>query len=342
MESKINSEVMKSVNKNRILRLIRDYSCSRSELSRRTGLTRAAVSFICEQLVKDGLVTEGEKSQSSGGRRAVELKINGKFGVVGGINFTRTEYIAGVVDFAGNLLGQIGGRVSTPQNTLREMAEELKKILPANSRLLGIGITAPGPLDRQTGKLKEVANFSSWRNQEVSAYFQKFFNCSVVLDNVSNALALAEYRFNPACREKYLELIIDSGFGSAVIDLRDGVKLIECELGHTTVNMQGKRCDCGNIGCVELYVNMQKFYSGEHEKVQFYSALASVIVNAVNCYGVKQIIFSGEVDLQKVNEELKRLVAERMKEAAPELLLSALNNKNVFVAANLWLDAMKV
>ena len=338
MAKKINSDVMKQNNRNEVLRLIRKGPRSRIKLAEKTGLTRAAISFITEELLAEGLIVEGEKSPSIGGRPATLLQINGDYGVYGGVHFTRNEYAVGVCDFTGQLLKAERGRVEAndAKGSLLKMRESLEKCLIGQRRLLGIGITAPGPLSREEGRLGEVANFAAWKNMPVCAYFEKAFGVGCTLDNVSNALAYAEYSVNADCARKYLTLIVDSGFGSAVAEKENGVRLTACELGHTTVDMHGARCDCGNIGCAELYVNEQNFHGTAEEQASFYNALASVIVNATNGYSVEQVIFSGVVtaDFTAFSARLQEELARRGR-GEVRLLPSLLGGREVFVACNL-------
>ena len=100
--------------------------------------------------------------------------------------------------------------------------------------------------------------------------------------------------------------------------------------------MFGERCDCGNIGCAELYVNERKFCGANEESEYFYTALGSVIVNAVNAFSIRQVVFAGcitekfDIFAQRLQEELNK----RKKEGV-RLTQTVLKGKEVFVACNL-------
>lgn len=338
MAQKINADVMKQNNRKEVLRLIRKEPCSRIKLAEKLGLTRAAISFICEELLLEGLLEEGEREASLGGRPATVLRLNPDYGVFGGVHFTRNEYVVGVCDFIGNVKKQKKGLVNSldTEHTLQNIRLDLKELLKNEKNLIGIGITAPGPLSKKEGKLGEVPNFLAWRNFPIVEYFERSFGCKCVLDNFSNALAYAEYSQNTDCERRYLELIIDSGFGSAVAVVKNGASLLECELGHTSVNMFGERCDCGNIGCAELYVNESKFNGSQKEKEEFYTALGSVIVNAVNAFSIRQVVFAGRIT-EKFDVFAQRLQGElnRRNKEGLRLTQTVLSGKESFVACNL-------
>lgn len=345
MAQKINADVMKQNNRQEILRLIRKEPCSRIKLAEKMGLTRAAISFICEELLTEGIIVEGEKVASCGGRPATVLHLNPEYGFFGGVHFTRSEYVVGICNFTGELIKEKKGKINpeSPQKSLIRMRDTLRELLKGEGDLLGIGITAPGPLSREKRMLGEVPNFSAWHNFPIVEFFEREFECKCVLDNFSNALAYAEYSQNVDCERRYLELIIDSGFGSAVAVVKNGVSLLECELGHTSVNMFGERCDCGNIGCAELYVNEKKFYATTQEQVEFYSALASVIVNAINAFSIQQVIFAGCITRQ-FDVFSKRLQSEleRRKISGMRLNHTVLSGKEIYVACNLFIVSTSI
>ena len=340
MAQKINADVMKLNNRKEVLRLIRKGPCSRIKLAEILGLTRAAISFICEELILDGLVIEGEKVASIGGRPATVLHLNPNYGVFGGVHFNRNEYSVGVCDFSGVIKKEKKGAVNPldRQSTLKNIQKDLRLLLKGEKNLLGIGIASPGPLSRENGTLGEIPNFSNFNNFNICEYFENAFKCKCVLDNFSNALAYAEYSKNPNCEKRYLELIIDSGFGSAFAISKNGVSLLECELGHTSVNMFGKKCDCGNIGCAELYVNELKYMGTTLEREEFYKALSSVIANAVNAYSISQVVFAGCVieNFEEFKFNLQKELISRNKSNI-HLTKTVLSGKEVFVACNLLL-----
>ena len=59
-QNSFNAKGMKLQNKRNIMDSLRVSPCSRAELARQTGLTRAAISVIVDNLLKEGLVAEGE------------------------------------------------------------------------------------------------------------------------------------------------------------------------------------------------------------------------------------------------------------------------------------------
>lgn len=343
MQRVLNADSMKSANQKNILRLIRTNACTRAELARLTGLTPAAITIITDELLTNGLVSEGNKGKSNGGRPGIYLTINPGYGYIGGIHFSRTKFNIGICDFSGKVVSVTSGPIDSlnPYASLEKVNLSFEKLL-GDKNLIGIGIAAPGPLDKQCGTLGEIANFPAWRKLPVVSYFHDKYNCPVLLNNYSNALALAEHSAGNVHRDRYLELIIDSGFGSSVVDIsHNRLQLFDCELGHTTVNIFGERCDCGNYGCAELYVNERKFHGQSAEQEGFYSALCGIIVNAVNSFRIEEVIFAGVVtdDFESFRNKLYSLLRQRLS-AVPVLTQTVLTDKEVFTAGNLYIESL--
>lgn len=330
----LNGEKMRRLNRSAILREVRRNPSSRAELARKLGLTRAAITVIADELETSGMITEKESLVSGVGRPSVPLCLDPSYGNYGGVSIGRESYTVGVADFSGNELGRRTGKTDPldREATLCRISEDLRAL--AGGELKGIGIAAPGPLDREDGRLGNVSNFSGWKDAPLRSFFEEGFGCACILDNHSNAYARAEYLADAACGDRYLFLFADDGFGSALAEIGHEVHIVPCELGHITVDFNGPRCDCGNFGCAELYVRE------DAEGEPFYRALASVIVGAMNIFGVDRFVFAGKIfkNFFALSGRLERELSLRGKQAV--LLPSALYEKKTFVSCNLVWDTL--
>ena len=325
MKKTLNALGMKRRNRSMILNRIRQSDCSRADLARHTGLTRAAVTLIVEDMLGSGIILEGAKSESTGiGRRATELLLNGAFGHSVGINVTREGYSVGVVDFAGKLLGRETGSISAEEDpksvleTICRAADRMKEQVPGI--FLGVGVTTPGPLDRERGVLLQVPNFEKWQGFAIVDFLEKRLRCQARLDNNANAMAMLENVVNREVQDKdFVLLTVDSGLGSGVVlNSRGRGMSFDSEFGHMTLDIGGETCSCGNVGCAELYASAHSIlrYARErdpglatwHDVMEGYGRgeeicrevverecryLGAVIVNAVNCFRVDAVVFAG-------------------------------------------------
>lgn len=373
MKRTLNASEMKIRNRAAILKLIRQTGCSRSQIARMTGLTRAAVTIIVDECIGRGMIEEGEKSGSALGRKAVGLRMDPRYGWAVGLNISRRAYTVGIVDFGGRILREFRKEVATdtePSAILEEICSHIRGMqASAEGKFLGIGITMPGPLDRERGVILRVPNMRSWENFAVNDYFRERFHCDICLNNNSNATAKAEEIFNPAVQGKnFMELIVDSGLGSSVIlNIDNRSENFDCEFGHCCIDSNGAVCGCGNVGCAEMYASSQAIvrYAAERgaavrswediaegyragseicrdavERERYY--LSRVIINAVNCFPIDSVVFAGDIVYrfgELLAPALEREVREgSIKKKSVAMSVSAIKGTAILSAANLIIE----
>lgn len=301
---------------------------SRADLSRYTGLTRAAISLIVDELIQARFLVEGEPILGKVGRKSLALKLNPDLYYIVGVNISRTGFEIGITDFGGALLRSAQGNLEpTPQETLDRIAKHIQGLLadpPPSGDLLGIGITAPGPLDVERGIILNPPNFALWSFINVAEYFSNVFRCPVFLENNSNALALAEKAYGAGQKlDTFVELNVDTGIGSGVIineRLYRGNSGFGNDFGHMSINFNGEPCHCGNIGCAEMYASIPNIlkqaakgsrafhswselvdaaYKGGRDALAILekevALLSLIIVNIVNILDVSTVILAGDV-----------------------------------------------
>lgn len=148
-----------------------------------------------------------------------------------------------------------------PQHVIDRMGDLVNRV--AKDAGLGddapIGVASPGPLDARSGVVLFTPNLPGWRDVEISKLLSDATGRRVVIQNDGNCAALGEVRFGGAKGVKDLVyLALGTGVGGGVISngvLVDGVRGLGAEVGHVTVALDGPRCTCGSIGCLEAYAS---------------------------------------------------------------------------------------
>lgn len=267
-----NAEYTKEYNRKLFLRLLRREPLSRSEIARRMGLTRAATSLIAEELLSEGLIQETAATTRRLGRTPVPLALKPEAGYAAGVYLNRNGCTAGIVDICGTVLCKrrihIGDGIHLEKiqplvTCIHEMTAQAG-IVP--ERLVGVGISAPGPLDGESGRILNPPGFALWHNTDIGPMLHQALDLPVYLEN--DASCLARHNLGkPGVQgsENFLLLLVDSGVGSGVVvngKILKGAGYFTSELGHTSIDHQGKRCVCGNIGCLEAYAAIQNLLEG--------------------------------------------------------------------------------
>ena len=123
---------------------------------------------------------------------------------------------------------------------------------------LGVGIGSPGPLDRVRGVVIVTPNLG-WRDFPLRDEVGTRVNLPASLDNDANCATLGEW-WRGAARggRNVVGLTIGTGIGGGLIldgKLYHGASDAAGEIGHTTIDSTGRRCKCGNYGCLEAYAS---------------------------------------------------------------------------------------
>ena len=122
-----------------------------------------------------------------------------------------------------------------------------------------VGVASPGPLDARTGTVLYTPNLDGWRGVPVVDLLQQQTGRRVSLANDGNCGALGEARFGSAQGvQNLVYLALGTGVGGGVISgghLVDGVRGLGAEVGHVVIALDGPRCTCGGIGCLESFIS---------------------------------------------------------------------------------------
>lgn len=258
-----NAEYTKEYNRKMFLRLLRMTPMSRAEIARRMGLTRAATSLIADELMGEGLIVETTANATRRGRTPVPLTLRHDAGYAVGVYLNRDGCTAGLVDMCGMVLTKERLHLEGTENRekldiLAEAIERMQRQMNIpHEKMVGIGVSAPGPLDGESGRILNPPRFDLWHYTELGSILQRHLGLPVYLEN--NASCLARYNHGKAeaqGSENFLLLLVDSGVGSGVVShgkILKGAGYFTSELGHTSIDYRGRCCTCGNIGCLEAY-----------------------------------------------------------------------------------------
>jgi glucokinase len=126
------------------------------------------------------------------------------------------------------------------------------------SDFLGVGIGSPGPLDREKGIVIVTPNLG-WKNFPLRDEISDRVHLEATLDNDANCATLGEFWCGAAVGGyNVVGMTLGTGIGGGLIlegKLYHGASDVAGEIGHTTIDLNGRRCKCGNYGCLEAYAS---------------------------------------------------------------------------------------
>ncbi|RFU66792.1 ROK family protein [Peribacillus saganii] len=132
---------------------------------------------------------------------------------------------------------------------------KLEDLGQTKSKLLGIGMGAPGPVNGSTGMIYEAVNLG-WKNYPLKDLLEVETSLPAVVENDANIAALGEMWKGAGNGAKDLVCVtLGTGVGGGVIangELVQGISGAAGEIGHiTSVIDNGYPCNCGKTGCLE-------------------------------------------------------------------------------------------
>jgi predicted NBD/HSP70 family sugar kinase len=258
-----NNRAIREVNRSIILDLVRrGEHISRTELARRSKLTKPTVSTIIEQLIKDDIVHEvglGE-SLSGGGRPARLLEFNDASAAFLGIHFAVGSTVVALADARG-VIRQVKSKPmvkESPAKAVKALRPLLNEVLQAakisRGRLEAACAVLPGLVDQESGVCTLAPNLG-WRDFPLRDALAEELHVPVSVNNITQASAVAEGRVGVARgMRSYVWLYVGSGVGAGIVldgRLFFGQRGFSGELGHCPVAEDGPVCGCGRRGCLE-------------------------------------------------------------------------------------------
>ena len=179
-----------------------------------------------------------------------------------GIDIGGTNTVVGVIDENGSVLNKIKIKTKSQKSAklffklLYEKINDLTKDF-SDFELLGIGIGAPNG-NHFSGEIISPPNLN-WPTIHVPSIFKNYTDLKIILTNDANSAALGEKKFGVASKIKNFVLItLGTGLGSGIFvnnRLVYGNRGFGGEMGHISINPKGRKCNCGKLGCLEMYVS---------------------------------------------------------------------------------------
>jgi len=135
--------------------------------------------------------------------------------------------------------------------------DETRRTVPG-AEFVGAGVGAPGPLDTKRGIVLLSPNLG-WVNLPLRQLVQDGLAIPTAIDNDANCAVLGECWMGAARGARnVIGITIGTGIGGGIVvdgRLYHGASDCAGEIGHTTVEVNGRRCKCGNYGCLEAYAS---------------------------------------------------------------------------------------
>ncbi len=163
-----------------------------------------------------------------------------------------------------------------PDVVIDNMVQTVEKLVVdegfALSDIIAIGIGTPGPAKYSEGIIIRSTNMPKFKNVPICKMLNEKLGTPVVFDNDANVACWGEYAVGAGKGVKDIVFFtLGTGIGGGIIsngELVHGCAENAAELGHTIIYPDGRKCNCGQRGCVEAYASADSTARRAREAVE--------------------------------------------------------------------------
>lgn len=264
-----NYRSVKDMNRHVVYQMIyHNQKISKQEVALRTGLSLPTVTQNLEKLEKLGFIRQDGYFESTGGRKAKAITIvqDARYSV--GVDITKNHLTLVLLDLMNNIVSSVVRekfRYCDEEEYYDALGEKIHQFLEGNDvdekKILGVGIALPCIVNSSENKI-----INSFENSSITA--RVIDAPANIYDKIRRRLAYPTKIFNDANAAGFAEfwgvesdgmlayISLSNSVGGAIIDksmIYHGSNYRSAEFGHMRLNPKGRKCYCGQKGCVDVY-----------------------------------------------------------------------------------------
>lgn len=260
------TRLIKTANSHLILNVIRKASAVTVEdLVRTTHLSRPTVLNIIDDLFQRNIIDRIGYAESNVGRQPVLYALDKNTHFAIGIDFEFPPIHLVITDLSGAIRCEKNWNCSYSmdkediiQLMIKNIRQAMDDLQITYDNIIGIGLGIPGTVNTDRNTSEIISRIPEWNKTPLSEILSRHFPVPIYVRNDAHLMSLS-VQANPAlAMDDFMYIAYRTGIGMAVI--RNG-KLYEGRygnsgyIGHTTIDINGDLCTCGNRGCLETFAS---------------------------------------------------------------------------------------
>ena len=283
---------------------------SRGELAELTGLTQPSISNIVRDLIADGIIHEIGSADSTHGRRRKLIAISAANRLGIGFHLGADTITCVAIDLTGGVIGrEVVPRPENDGQRVEHLVRQFDAFITGldipRGRIEGLAVVAPAPVPGMSAAgtiLDASSDFAGIR-----AELAERIGLPVLVENDSAAAALGEFWSRRVSRDQtfgciYLSFGVGAGlvFGGALFR---GERFGAGELGHVSIDYNGRPCPCGNLGCVEQYASTPATVAAARQNPALRARLSLDGSDASAYDAIARAAVNGDADAREVLDQ---------------------------------------
>lgn len=175
-----------------------------------------------------------------------------------GIDLGGTQVRAGLIDDTGRVLSRATALTDVaggPERIVAQVKRLVADVSEGSTDVVGVGISAPGPLDSEAGTVLHIPTLPGWDDYPIRDRLSDELRLPVLIENDGIAATFGEWRHGAGIGLRHLVYVtVSTGIGGGVVidgRLIHGRRGMAAHVGHFQMMPGGPRCSCGALGCFE-------------------------------------------------------------------------------------------
>jgi len=240
---------------------------SRVDIAKTLGLSKASLTGITAELIKEGLILEKQPGAYQVGRRPILLSLNPDGAYAVGVSLRINQIQVVVINFQAEIKTayalSLKKNFYTSEELVEKIASAVNSCIEASTltmdQISGVGVSVPGLVDSTSGVIRYLPNYG-WSDVNLRSMLRDKVGDNIYIDNDANNLTIAEHWFGDGIgSDNFIVVLIENGIGAGYVlngQLVRGNLGIAGEFGHMSINPDGPLCRCGKRGCIEAYAGV--------------------------------------------------------------------------------------
>lgn len=308
----VNQQIIKNNNLKTLYHYIhQEPGVSRAQLAKLSGLSKTTVSSLVDEMIERKFIQDTGimDDVATVGRKPNGLQLLHGQHYIAVIAWSKREIHAKLVDICGMIVRETGCILKEPDTYVplsQKLLDELLTPEFPRSQILGICVVVPAMIDPDQ---KEIFATTLYLSPGKSVHFLKdlrtaFSGYPLAILNDTACAAYAEKVYTRISYPDFAYINFQHGIGAALFiqnQLLGQATASYTQFGHYSIDPHGKKCSCGNRGCLELMIGENSL----KERLSDAGCCSSILNNEKITYGdLSSCALYGDPAAQKVLQEM--------------------------------------
>lgn len=273
-----NVSLMQKINRLKVFNYIRKHpGVSRPLLAKATGLSLSSITNIVVYLTEKHLAYEtGLEESARVGRKSALLCCDLNYYRLICVDVGTDVAVVAVTDISGAVVikKEISVKGMSFKNAIVAIKEQIKDLIDngKKDRFLAIGFAVSALVYDGKGTL--LSSSMKWEGVNLKEELEQEFDIPAFVENLTITKAESQLKnINTKFYENIVFADIEKGFGAVQVYKGEINRAILGEIGHTTIQLDGEKCFCGNNGCLEIMCStdyiVKKYNEAKGTKLTF-------------------------------------------------------------------------